>query len=184
MKLIATLFALCVVSAIDHRAAAADRPSIIVIVADDLGYGDIGVHGCTDIATPHIDSLARDGVRCTQAYNSAPQCSPTRAGLLTGRYQQRFGHEHNRSYPDSALPLTETTLADRLKAAGYATGLVGKWHLGTSEQHHPMSRGFDEFFGFLGGANPFLPDPKSGTVPRVLRGREPAHEKEYLTNAF
>ena len=87
------------------RASAADRkPNIIVIVADDLGYGDIGVHGCTDIPTPHIDSLARDGVRCTQGYLSAPQCSPTRAGMLSGRYQQRFGHEHNRSYPDSAMP--------------------------------------------------------------------------------
>ena len=164
--------------------AAAPKPNIIVIVADDLGYGDIGVHDCNDIPTPHIDSLAKGGVRCTQAYNSAPQCSPTRAGLLTGRYQQRFGHEHNRSYPDSALPLTEKTIADRLKAAGYATGLVGKWHLGTGEQHHPMSRGFDEFFGFLGGANPFLPDPKAGTVPRVLRGRESANEKEHLTDAF
>src|SRR5688572_28668874 len=176
-------FALAVTS---QCAAAADRnPNIIVIVADDLGYGDIGVHGCTDIPTPHIDSLAAGGVRCTQAYNSAPQCSPTRAGLLTGRYQQRFGHEHNRSYPDSALPLTEKTLADRLKAAGYATGLVGKWHLGSSAEHHPMSRGFDDFFGFLGGANPFLPRKDTGgTVPRIFRNREPANEAEYLTDAF
>jgi arylsulfatase A-like enzyme len=172
-------------AATSQCAAAADRkPNIIVIVADDLGYGDIGVHGCTDIPTPHIDSLARDGVRCTQAYLCAPQCSPTRAGFLPGRYQQRFGHEHNRSYPDSAMPLTEKTIADRLKAAGYATGLVGKWHLGSDEQHHPMSRGFDEFFGFLGGGNPFLPDPKTGTIPGVMRNKQPANEKEYLTDAF
>jgi arylsulfatase A-like enzyme len=184
MKLIATLFILCVVSIVGEFAAAAEKPNIIVIVADDLGSGDVGVHGCTDIPTPHIDSLARDGVRCTQGYVSAPQCSPTRAGLLTGRYQQRFGHEHNRSYPDSAMPLTETTVAQRLKAAGYVTGLVGKWHLGSDEKHHPMSRGFDEFFGFLGGANPYLPRPNGGTVPRVMRGREDANEKAYLTDAL
>jgi arylsulfatase A-like enzyme len=179
--------ALTVLVCVAPARAAADalaKPNIIVIVADDLGYGDIGVHGCKDVPTPHIDSLAKGGVRCTQGYLSAPQCSPTRAGFLTGRYQQRFGHEHNRSYPDSAMPLTEKTLADRLKAAGYATALVGKWHLGTGEKHHPMSRGFDEFFGFLGGANPFLPQPNTGTVPRVLRAREDAKEKEYLTDAF
>src|SRR5688572_29972941 len=180
-----TLVAVLPLAGAFSRASAADRkPNIIVIVADDLGYGDIGVHGCTDIPTPHIDSLAKGGVRCTQGYLSAPQCSPTRAGMLSGRYQQRFGHEHNRSYPDSAMPLTEKTLADRLKAAGYATGLVGKWHLGSDEQHHPLSRGFDEFFGFLGGGNPFLPDPRTGTIPRVMRNKEPAHEKEYLTEAF
>src|SRR5688572_17383640 len=184
MKLIAALFVFCLASALGEFAAAADKPNIIVIVADDLGYGDVGAQGCTDIPTPHIDSLARDGVRCSQGYVSAPQCSPTRAGLLTGRYQQRFGHEHNRSYPDSAMPLTEKTIADRLKAAGYATGLVGKWHLGSDDRHHPMSRGFDFFLGFLGGGNPFLPDPKTGTVPRVMRNKEPAHEKEYLTEAF
>src|SRR5688500_6817615 len=184
MRITATLLALYLVSAFSPFAAAGEKPNIIIIVADDLGYGDIGVHGCRDIATPHIDSLARDGVRCTQGYVSAPQCSPTRAGLLTGRYQQRFGHEHNRAYPDSAMPLTEKTVAERLKAAGYATALIGKWHLGSDEKYHPMSRGFDEFFGFLGGGNPFLPDPKTLTVPRVMRNKEPANEKQYLTEAF
>jgi arylsulfatase A-like enzyme len=164
--------------------AAGAKPNFVVIVADDMGYGDIGIHGCKDIPTPHIDSIARDGVRCTHGYVSAPQCSPTRAGLLTGRYQQRFGHEHNKAYADSAMPLTERTMADTLKAAGYTTGLVGKWHLGTADKHHPMSRGFQEFFGFVGGANPFLPRPNGGTVPRILRGREDANEKEYLTDAF
>src|SRR5688500_19711580 len=102
MRFMSALLVLCAVSPFvtPTATAAADRPNIIVIVADDLGYGDIGVHGCTDVPTPNIDSLAKSGVRCTQAYNSAPQCSPTRAGLLTGRYQQRFGHEHNRAYPD------------------------------------------------------------------------------------
>src|SRR4051794_30027603 len=149
------------------HAQAARKPNILVIVGDDMGYGDVGVHGCRDIPTPHIDSIARQGVRCTAGYVSAPQCSPTRAGLLTGRYQQRFGHESNAAIPGSALPLTETTLADRLKAAGYATGLVGKWHLGDDPAHHPMRRGFGEFFGFLGGANPYLPQGRAAEVPRI-----------------
>jgi arylsulfatase A-like enzyme len=160
------------------------RPNILLIMADDFGYGDLGVHGCPDIPTPHLDALAKNGVRCSHGYVSAPQCSPTRAGLLTGRYQQRFGHEYNSAVPNSALALTETTLADRLKAAGYATGLVGKWHLGLEDKYHPFQRGFQEFFGFLGGANPYLPQGKAGVVPRILRGREEAREKEYLTDAF
>lgn len=89
-----------------------------------------------------------------------------------------------RRIPGSALSLTETTLADRLKAAGYATGLVGKWHLGDEAAHHPLERGFGEFFGFLGGANPYLPQGRAGVVPRILRGREDAREEGYLTDAF
>ena len=164
----------------DERA----RPNILIILADDYGFSDCGVNGCRDIPTPNIDSLAKTGVHCTRGYVSAPQCSPTRAGLLTGRYQQRFGHEFNAAHPNSALPLTETTLADRLKAAGYRTGLVGKWHLGTDDKHHPLNRGFEEFFGFLGGANPYLPRGAKNVVPRVLRGREDARETEYLTEAL
>lgn len=129
-------------------------PNIVVIVTDDMGYADIGVHGCKDIPTPNIDALARSGIRFTNAYVSGPYCSPTRAGLLTGRYQQRFGHEFNLDVSDAhrdfGLALSETTLADRLRAVGYHTAIFGKWHLGTAEQFHPMSRGFDEFFGFLG----------------------------------
>ena len=110
-------------------AAEATRPNIVVILADDMGYADVGFQGCTDIPTPHIDSLAKNGVCFTNGYVSGPYCSPTRAGLLTGRYQQRFGHEFNPGQGAGiGLPLSETTLADRLKGAGYATGLVGKWH--------------------------------------------------------
>jgi arylsulfatase A-like enzyme len=166
------------------RAADPPRPNVVVILADDYGFGDCGVHGCKDIPTPHIDSIANEGTRCSSGYVSAPQCSPTRAGLLTGRYQQRFGHEFNAAIEGSALSLKETTLADRLKTAGYATGLVGKWHLGLDEPHHPQARGFQEFFGFLGGANPYLPRGAAGTVPRILRGNADAQEKEYLTDAF
>src|SRR2546423_5202294 len=123
------------------------KPNILIIVGDDMGYGDIGVHGCKDIPTPHIDSIAKNGIRCTNGYVSGPYCSPTRAGLMTGRYQTRFGHEFNAGAAGSGLPLSETTIADRLKAAGYKTGLVGKWHLGNEPKFHPQKRGFDEYFG-------------------------------------
>jgi arylsulfatase A-like enzyme len=169
-------------------AAAARQPNVIVIIADDMGYADIGVHGCRDIPTPHIDSLAKNGVRCTNGYVSHPYCSPTRAGLLTGRYQQRFGHEFNPGPPTDrtpgiGLPLGETTFADRMKSAGYKTGIVGKWHLGhTDDEFHPLNRGFDEFFGFLGGSHSYL---RSGTGPTaIFRGRDEVQEKEYLTDAF
>lgn len=158
------------------------KPNIIIIVGDDMGYADIGIHGCKDIPTPNLDALARSGVRLTSGYVSGPYCAPTRAGLLTGRYQTRFGLEFNPVVKGSAmgLPLSETTLADRLHAAGYVTGLIGKWHLGNEPKFHPNRRGFDEFFGFLDGAHPYLP----GKGDRILRGTEAVAEKEYLTDAF
>src|SRR6187551_2994277 len=105
--------------------AGAVKPNILIIVGDDMGYADVGFHGCKDIPTPNLDALAASGVRFTSGYVSGPYCSPTRAGMLTGRYQSRFGHEFNPDGPGNGLPLTEKTLADRLKPAGYATGLVG-----------------------------------------------------------
>ncbi|MBI5772505.1 MAG: sulfatase-like hydrolase/transferase [Verrucomicrobia bacterium] len=171
------LASLCILC--DHASAAgAKRPNILIIVGDDMGYADVGFHGCKDIPTPNLDALAAAGVRFTSGYVSGPYCSPTRAGLLTGRYQQRFGHEFNSGGAGGGLPLTETTLPDRLKAAGYKTGMVGKWHLGAKPEQHPQKRGFEEFFGFLGGAHSYF--ESSG----ILRGTEPANEKEYLTDAF
>ncbi len=165
-----------------------DRPNFVIIVADDLGYADLGVQGCKDIPTPNIDSMAAAGVRFTNGYVSCPVCSPTRAGLQTGRYQQRFGHELNPGPPLSAepnfgLPLSEVTLADRLKSAGYATGIVGKWHLGYQPKMHPLERGYDEFFGFLAGSHDYLEcdDEKKGPI---LRGKTVVEEKEYLTEAL
>ncbi len=159
------------------------KPNIIVIVADDLGSNDLSIQGSKDMVTPNIDSIGRNGVRFTNAYVSCPVCSPTRAGLMTGRYQQRFGHEFNPGPDELAdenfgLPLTETTLANRLKSLGYDTGLVGKWHLGYKPQFHPQKRGFDEFFGFLGGAHPYI------NSRLILRGTEPAGDVGYLTDAF
>lgn len=146
----------CVLSA----APATARPNILVILADDLGYADLGIQGSKDIPTPHIDSLAHHGMRCTEGYVSSPMCSPSRAGLLTGRSQSRFGHDINWE-PDwpvepndpRGLPLTQKTLADHLKPVGYHTGVVGKWHLGEAPPFHPNRRGFDEFFGFIGGGH-------------------------------
>jgi len=168
--------------------AAPRRPNVVIIVADDLGYADLGVQGAADIATPHTDSIARNGVRFTNGYVSCPVCSPTRAGLMTGRYQQRFGHEFNpgpaaQAAANFGLPLTETTFAERMKKLGYATGMSGKWHLGYRSEYHPQKRGFDEYFGFLGGAHSYL-NARADAANPIARGFEPVDEKEYLTDAL
>jgi arylsulfatase A-like enzyme len=154
------------------------RPNILFIVGDDMGFADVGFQGCKDIPTPNLDALAAAGVRFTSGYVSGPYCSPTRAALLAGRYQTRFGHEFNPAGGKAGLPLTETTIADRLKAAGYVTGLVGKWHLGAAPELHPQRRGFDEFFGFLAGSHDYF---KSAGVQR---GTTPVTELDYTTDAF
>ncbi len=165
------------------------RPNIIVIIGDDMGYSDIGCYGCKDIPTPNIDSIARKGVRFTNAYVTAPGCSPSRAGIMTGRYQQRFGHYYNPGPPPLGLqghvglPITEITIADVLKSAGYTTGAVGKWHLGLTPHFHPLNRGFDEFYGFLHGKHSYT-DPGLGSFNPIMRGTTPVDEKEYLTDAF
>jgi arylsulfatase A-like enzyme len=171
-----------------HSAAKAQRrpPNIVAIVADDMGYADIGVHGSKDIPTPNIDALAKGGIRFTDAYVSGPYCSPTRAGFVTGRYPERFGHEFNLLSPAQdafGLPLSETTIADHLKTAGYRTALFGKWHLGMGEKFHPMARGFDEFFGFLGGQHSYL-DAEAATPNHLFDGRNAVAETSYLTDAF
>lgn len=166
--------------------AAPERPNIVVILADDMGYGDIGVDGGTDIPTPNIDALAASGIRFTDAYVSSPYCSPSRAGLLTGRYQQRFGHEFNLlpipSHADAGLPVDQRTIAERLQAVGYRTAIVGKWHLGSAERFHPLVRGFDEFYGFLSGQHSYL-DAGPPTDP-IYDGRTPVTTIPYLTDAF
>jgi hypothetical protein len=143
-------------------AFSAGKPNILFIVGDDMGYADVGFHGCREIPTPNLDALAASGVRFTSGYVSGPYCSPARAALLTGRYQSRFGHEFN-PFGGQGMPLTETTIADRLKAAGYVTGLVGKWHLGAAPEMRPPKRGFDGFYGFLGDAHfaghPYVKSP-------------------------
>lgn len=173
-----------------HSALAAEgrKPNVIVILADDQGYAELGCQGSKDVPTPNIDTIAKSGVRFTNGYVSCPVCSPSRAGLMTGRYQQRFGHEFNGGPPELCppnfgLPLSETTIASRMKSAGYATGMVGKWHLGHREGYRPRDRGFDEFFGFLAGWHAYI-GSDAGIELSILRGNEIVQEKEYLTDAF
>ena len=138
-------------------AADAGKPNVLVILSDDVGWGEFGFQGVKDIPTPNIDSIARNGVKFTQGYVSGPYCSPTRAGLMTGRYQTRFGHEFNSVPLVSGLPSAETTIAERLRARGYATCAVGKWHLGQKPEYRPTKRGFDEFYGTLANTPYFHP---------------------------
>ena len=145
------------------------KPNFILIVADDLGFADVGFNGSTQIETPNIDRLANTGVRFTQGYVSSAVCSPSRAGLITGRNQVEFGHDNNLSGVQpgfdeafNGLPLSEKTIADRLKSLGYVTGLVGKWHLGDLPHFHPLKRGFDEFWGYTGGGHDYFKVESNG----------------------
>ena len=135
------------------RGAQAGKPNVVVFLTDDLGYADIGPYGAKDIRTPNLDRLARQGVRFTDCYSNGPVCTPTRAGLMTGRYQQRVGLEWAITPTDrgKGLPVRETTIARMLKDNGYATALIGKWHLGAEVEYGPNAHGFDYFFGITGG---------------------------------
>ncbi|MGJ8697167.1 MAG: sulfatase family protein [Verrucomicrobiaceae bacterium] len=172
--------------------AQAERPNILMILADDMGYGDLGVTGSTVIKTPHLDSLAENGVLCTQGYVPSSVCSPSRAGILTGRDPRRFGYEGNLNQgPDNyatkpgllGLPPTEHTMGDHLKAAGYETALIGKWHQGMSAEFHPNVRGFDYFMGMLSGSHSyFLNEGKN----QLERNGKPVTKfsSDYVTDFF
>lgn len=171
-----TLLTVGVLSLQPCLVVAGDRPpNVILLVADDLGFGETGCQGNPQVPTPHIDALAASGVRFTSGYVTAAFCSASRAGLLTGRYQTRFGYEFNpigarNEDPVIGLPIAERSIADRLRNAGYATALIGKWHLGGTARFHPQRRGFDEFFGFLHEGHFFVQPPWSG-VHTFLRRR-------------
>lgn len=176
----------------EAKPAAARHPNIVFILADDLGYSDLACYGSRFYETPNIDTLASQGMRFTGGYSCGPNCAPTRAALMTGQYMprtgiytvgsiDRFNWEARPLRPvDNVeeLPLDKVLLPQALKQAGYATGMVGKWHLGGQPGHTPPERGFDEFFGFLGGASDYL------KAPALRRGQEKIQEKEYLTDAF
>ncbi len=184
----------------DSEEPGSPPPNIVVVLADDLGYNDLGSFGSRTILTPHLDALVQGGVRLTDGYVSAAVCSPSRAGLYTGRYQPRFGYEFNTSGRDTVvgLPTDERTFADMLKNAGYATGLIGKWHLGKSEKHHPLNRGFDEYFGHLSGGSTYIDSRREGVeswpaanapttrpaASAIYDGFEQVEVEEYLTDVF
>ena len=152
---------------------AARQPNIIVILADDLGYADISTYE-DRVSTPNIDRIGKEGAIFEQGYVTTPVCSPSRAALMTGRYQQRYGFEYNARFspevPDVGLIAGELTFADHLKRAGYATGAVGKWHLGFKDEHYPTNRGFDEFYGHLSGATTFVNVLSEGVLSMPTNG--------------
>jgi arylsulfatase A-like enzyme len=159
------------------------KPNLLIFYSDDQGWGETGCYGNKEIPTPNIDSLASNGVRFTQGYVAATYCSPSRAGLLTGRYPTRFGHEYNAVANQSGLRLDQVTLANRLKDLGYATCCVGKWHLGNGMEYRPTKRGFDEFYGTLANT-PFF-QPKNFVDSRISDAvREVSDPNFYTTDAY
>lgn len=189
---ITTLF--CVIT-LQVVAQSERKPNIIVILSDDAGYADFGCYGGKEIPTPNIDALAKNGVRFTNAYVTAAVCAPSRAGLLSGRYQQRFGFEHNTSSkPVNGFQLTDVglnpsvkTIGNQMQANGYKTIAIGKWHLGEEEKHFPLNRGFDEFYGFIGGhRNFFAYNKQPKRELQLLHNRKAVPEGEvyYLTDMF
>ncbi|MBM3837749.1 MAG: sulfatase [Verrucomicrobia bacterium] len=182
-----SLFSLFMAAFWSTYAADTRKPNIVIFLCDDVGYGEFGFQGNKEIPTPNIDSIAQNGIRFTQGYVSGPYCSPTRAGLLTGRYQTRFGHEFNGGGPaggnNFGLPLTEKTMADRFKALGYATVAIGKWHLGGPPNFLPMKRGFDEFYGTV--ANTAFFKPRAFVDSRQSDAVHPVEDENfYTTDAY
>ena len=179
---------------------ASKKPNLIVIMCDDLGYSDLGFNGCEDIPTPGIDRIADEGVKFTNAYVSYPVCGPSRAGFMTGRYAQRFGFERNPQYdptdPNMGLPQEEMTLAESLEQVGYHSGIIGKWHLGSHPVNHPLNRGFNEFYGHLGGGHRYFPElltdrdifePMSdyeSYFTYIVRDHQTVETDQYLTDEF
>ena len=166
-------------------AAAGERqPNVIVILADDMGYGDLGCQGTVDdVRTPHIDTLAANGVRFTQGYVTAPQCGPSRAAILSGRYQNRIGFESNEWAYNPGITRTVPLISNYLKDQGYTTGYIGKWGVTSKRHSYPPKRGFDESYWVQDG-NIYFPDTPSKYNTQMKRGMDPIDMKEYSTDAF
>jgi len=178
----------------------AEKPNLIVVMADDLGYADVGFNGSQEIPTPGIDSIASNGVKFSSGYTSYSVCGPSRAGFITGRYQQRFGFERNPLWNirdvNSALPRSEMTIAESLNQVGYHCGIIGKWHLGAEPSLRPNKRGFHEFFGHLGGGHRFMPEDlviektvdvkneHDSYISWITRDDKPVKTSKYLTDEF
>jgi len=153
-------------------AAGSDKPNVLVIMADDLGYHDLGFQGSKHIKTPHLDRLASLGVRFTDGHVAASVCSPSRAGFITGRYQQRFGHEANCPPVQDGMDVNERTMGQAFQELGYRTAIMGKWHLGDQEQHYPTKRGFDVFYGLREGSRSFWFNEKKDLKPGNMHAVE------------
>lgn len=162
------------------------RPNVVLIITDDVGYGDIGSYGAPDIKTPNIDSLGKTGTRFTDFYANGSTCTPTRAGLISGRYQQRYALERPLSLPsvdsELGLPPTGHSLPQLLRGNGYATGLIGKWHLGYKPEFSPGAHGFDDFFGFKSGYIDYYQHTRSDGKPDLFEGAEPVTATGYMTD--
>ena len=189
MRRIFLLAALCAVAIASPHAqpAAPARPNIVLIITDDVGYGDIGSYGAPDIKTPNIDGLAKAGVRFTQFYANGSSCTPTRAGLISGRYQQRYALENPLGHAatndgKSGLPATGRSLPQLLRNQGYATGLIGKWHLGYLPQFSPKTHGFDSFFGFKAGYIDYYQHTDRGGQPDLFEDDKPIATTGYMTD--
>ncbi|MEX0288848.1 MAG: sulfatase [Flavobacteriaceae bacterium] len=192
------LLTVLIIVAIHLGCTAQEQPNIILLFADDAGYADFGFHGSTVMKTPNLDQLAAQGVRFSQAYVTHPTCGPSRAGLITGKSQYRFGYEENNvptfmsavsavDGPEMGLPVEEVTMADYLKKLGYATAVFGKWHLGGADRFHPTRRGFDEFYGFRGGARSYFEYTEAPKEPlnKMERGFGIFEEHQgYLTDVL
>lgn len=179
---------------------AAARPNILLLFADDLGYGDLACYGCPDIRTPNLDKFATEGVRFTRFYSNAPECTPSRTALLTGRYQQRVGGlecaiglggvgrydeaEWLASKSELGLPTSETTIASELARAGYDTAISGKWHLGYQDKFSPMRHGFQDAYYVLGGAVDYVTHAETDGRQVFLDNGRPVSDKGYLTDLF
>ena len=164
-------------------AAKARKPNAIVILADDLGYADLGCQGSPDVKTPHIDTLAANGIRFTQGYVTAPQCGPSRAAILSGRYQNRFGFESNEWAYEPGIPRSVRLISNYIKEQGYATGYIGKWGVTSKRHSYPPQRGFDECYWVQDG-NIYFPDRPSKYNTQMKRGNDPITMTEYSTDAF
>jgi arylsulfatase A-like enzyme len=182
--------AIAALPALVSAQATAQRPNVVLIITDDVGYGDLGSYGAPDVKTPSIDSLARDGVRLTDFYANGANCSPTRTGLITGRYQQRVGLEQplgarGKVDWERGLPPTGRSLPQLLKNNGYATALIGKWHLGWKPEYSPVKHGFDYFFGFKSGFVDYYQHTAGGDAPLradLFENDSPVEVSGYLTD--
>ena len=187
MKKLALFFG-CILTLLSCSSINDSKPNIMIILADDAGYSDFGFMGSDEIKTPNLDQLALDGVTFNNAYVSASVCSPSRAGLLTGMYQQRFGHECNLdSDVNNSFDPNQITIAEALKTEGYTTGLIGKWHLGDKTQNHPLKNGFDYFWGFISGARNYFYNPNEvnrKSIRNVVENYSQTKFEGYLTDVL